>query len=253
LSLFTGVAALANALPDMGAISSVNLLLNNIGIDQAKDLVGILKLHPALKTLCGITGNETETELDMSGKMRGAGDAIMLVPDIIDNGAMTKLDMSRNNFEGAAAGKAIGDMLTGNSTLKDLDLSGCRIDSDAAKGISKGLAGNGALSSANLLRNYIPVEQAQELVNIMRAKGNLTTLCGLSREETELDFSGQYLSDGAAVLIANDIIDMGALAKLNISNTHIEQGEPLQLITALCNTKGIELVNDNESDSDCDY
>jgi hypothetical protein len=36
-----------------------------------------------------------------------------------------------------------------------------------------------------------------------------------------------------------------------LSNNHIEQGEPLQLITELCNTKGNEL--DNESDSDCDY
>jgi hypothetical protein len=67
----------------------VNLLLNDIGIDQAKDLMIILKDHPTLKTLCGIKGDETE--LDMSGKMRGAGDAIMLVPDIIDNGALTKL------------------------------------------------------------------------------------------------------------------------------------------------------------------
>jgi hypothetical protein len=35
------------------------------------------------------------------------------------------------------------------------------------------------------------------------------------------------------------------LAKLDISNNHIEQGEPLQLITELCNTKGIEFDNSN--------
>ena len=73
----------------MRAVSSANLLGNHIGIDQAKDLVGVLNKHPTLKTLCGNSGNETE--LDMSGKMRGAGDTIMLVPDIIDNGAMSKL------------------------------------------------------------------------------------------------------------------------------------------------------------------
>jgi hypothetical protein len=44
---------------------------------------------------------------------------------------------------------------------------------------------------------------------------------------------------------------MGALTKLDISNNHIEQGEPLQLITELCNTKGIELDN-NESDAPVD-
>jgi hypothetical protein len=48
----------------------------------------------------------------------------------------------------------------------------------------------------------------------MQSKENLTTLCGLSGEETELDFSGQDLGDGDAVLITNDISDMGALSTL---------------------------------------
>jgi hypothetical protein len=76
---------------------------------------------------------------------------------------------------------------------------------------------NGAISSINLLKNNIPVKQAQELVKIMQAKEILTTLCGLSREETALDFSSQHLVDGDAVLIANDISDMGALTKLDIT------------------------------------
>jgi hypothetical protein len=52
----------------------------------------------------------------------------------------------------------------------------------------------------------------------MQAKENLTTLCGFSREETELDFSSQHLGAGDAVLIANDISDMGALTSLDISS-----------------------------------
>jgi hypothetical protein len=79
-----------------------------------------------------------------------------------------------------------------------------------------------AISSVNLLKNKIPVEQAQELVEIMQAMENLTTLCGLSREETEIDFSwqgrGEYLYAGDAVLIANDIRDMRAMTSLNLSN-----------------------------------
>jgi hypothetical protein len=73
----------------MGALLSVNLLKNAIGIDQAQALASILKEHPTLKSLCGNKGNETE--LDMSGKMRGAADAVMLSPEIIDNGALSKL------------------------------------------------------------------------------------------------------------------------------------------------------------------
>jgi hypothetical protein len=51
-------------------------------------------------------------------------------------------------------------------------------------------------------------------MEIMRSKDNLTTLCGLTGEETELDFSSHGLGAGDAVLITNDISDMGALSKM---------------------------------------
>jgi hypothetical protein len=75
----------------------------------------------------------------------------------------------------------------------------------------------------------------------MHTKEKLVTLCGLSKEETELDFSGQDLDAGDAVLIANDIRDMGALIKLNISSNRVgaEQEGDLQRI---CVTSGIELA-----------
>jgi hypothetical protein len=79
----------------------------------------------------------------------------------------------------------------------------------------------GALTSLNLLANDIPVEQAHELVKIMQAKENLTTLCGLRRKETALDFRSQGLGPGDAVLIANDIKDRKGLTSLDISNNAI--------------------------------
>jgi hypothetical protein len=45
---------------------------------------------------------------------------------------------------------------------------------------------------------------------------------------------------------------MGALVKLDISNNDIGQGESLQLIIEVCDTKSIELDN-HESESDDDY
>jgi hypothetical protein len=159
----SAVIALCKILPDMGVISSVTLLKNGIGTDQAKNLVGILKEHPTLKSLCGNTGHETE--LDLSGKMYGNGDPIMLVPEIIDNRA---------------------------------------------------------ISSVNLLKNNIPIEQAKELVKIMQSKEKLITLCGLSKEETELDFSGQGLCAADTVLIANDISDMRALSVLSLKSNDLQ-------------------------------
>jgi hypothetical protein len=89
-----GVIAIANAIPAMRALSSVNLLKNNISVEQAQELLKIMLSHKNLTTLCGLSGEETE--LDMSGKMSGAGDAIMLAPEINDNGAMTSLNLALN-------------------------------------------------------------------------------------------------------------------------------------------------------------
>jgi hypothetical protein len=77
------------------------------------------------------------------------------------------------------------------------------------------------LSSVNLLKNYIPVEQAQEFVKIKESMQNLQTLCGLTMEETELDLSGQRLIAGDAVLIASDIPDMGSLSSLILKGNHL--------------------------------
>ena len=74
----------------------MNLLSNNIGIKEARALASILKDHPTLKSLCGNKGNETE--LNMSGKNIGTEGAIMLVPEIIGNGAMTSLDISNTRL-----------------------------------------------------------------------------------------------------------------------------------------------------------
>jgi hypothetical protein len=57
-----GVIALANAIKDMGAMLSVNLLKNDIGVEQARALVIILKEHPTLKSLCGNNGGETQQQ-----------------------------------------------------------------------------------------------------------------------------------------------------------------------------------------------
>jgi hypothetical protein len=58
-------------------------------------------------------------------------------------------------------------------------------------------------------------------MEVMRSKDTLTTLCGLTGEETELDFSSQRLGAGDAVLIANDISDMGSMTSLNLASNTI--------------------------------
>jgi Ran GTPase-activating protein (RanGAP) involved in mRNA processing and transport len=76
---------------------------------------------------------------------------------------------------------------------------------------------SGALTSLNLLKNCIEVEQAQELVELKEAKPNLSTLCGLTMKEPELDFHCQGLLAGDVVLLSSDIKANGALFRLNLS------------------------------------
>jgi hypothetical protein len=104
----------------------------------------------------------------------------------------------------------------------------------------------GAISSVNLLKNAIPVEQAQELVKIMQSKEKLATLCGLSGNEATLDFSNfvrfeRGLEPGDAVLIANDISDMGALTKFDISKNDLRAEGGMLLAVGL---KGNQVITE---------
>jgi Ran GTPase-activating protein (RanGAP) involved in mRNA processing and transport len=102
----SGVVAIDDVIGAMGAISSVNVLFNDIGAEQAHALANVLKEHATLKSLCGNKGNETE--LDMSGKNIGADGAIMLAPEIADNGALTSLNLSSNQLTGNYGDKMSG-------------------------------------------------------------------------------------------------------------------------------------------------
>jgi hypothetical protein len=211
----SGVIALANSIRANGALLVLSLKDNALGTKAGGKVIGeMLKANSVLQEL-DLSSNGVYPEEGNGPKF-----AIALSQGLADNGTLSKLSLA-DNFLAAktnakGTGEALAEMLKGNSVLKELDVSanapdGYHVDGPAfAVGISQGLSDNGAISSINLLKNQIPVKQAQELVKIMQAKENLTTLCGLSREETEIDFSGQHLGAGDAVLIANDISsDMG--------------------------------------------
>ena len=139
--------------------------------------------------------------------------------------------MSKNALLTKEAGKVIGDMLKGNSTLKELDLSsnrdyyaGATDGPGFAQELADGIKDNGALSSVNVLFNNIGTEQAQALANILKEHPTLKSLCGNKGNETELDMSGEpYKRLGAegAIMLAPEIIDNGAMTSLNVSNNSL--------------------------------
>ena len=132
---------------------------------------------------------------------------------------MTKLDISNCGLM-AEGGKALAAGLKGHQVLTELNVAGNELnlladrsafDMSGVIALADAIPDMGAISSVNVLGNSIGVEQAQELIKILQARDKLTTLCGFSGDETELDLSNKNLSAGCAVLIANEISDMGAL------------------------------------------
>jgi hypothetical protein len=212
----------------MRAISSVNLLKNDIGVAQAEDLVSILKDHSTLRSLCGNKGNETA--LDLSGKMNRAADAIMLVAEIIDNRAMTALDISANSIvaedyiKAPRKGIKIGELVDGNPVVeeeKDDDGEIKILQLNGIRAIASAIPNMGALSIANVMGNSIGKEMLSKLQEIMRSKPNLVSLCGIADDASEADLSGLRMDADDAIILASELPDKGALSVLNLAYNNL--------------------------------
>jgi hypothetical protein len=142
----------------------VNLLNNEIGVDQAKALASILKEHPTLKSLCGNSGEETE--LDMSGKGMDAGDVIMLAAEIVDNGALSVLNLASNNLGKLVLPDGWSARYKGKSYQEYAHLDGSRQKDhpgrpDGIIAVANAIPDMGALTSLNLSSNNLKVEGAK--------------------------------------------------------------------------------------------
>jgi hypothetical protein len=155
-----GVIAIANAMPGMGALLSANLLKNNIPVEQAQELVKIMQSHKTLTTLCGLSGKETE--LNMSCKMRGAGDAVMLAPEIIDNGALSKIIFGGDRYHNGDKW-VIPEPATLKLGMAEADLSNKNLGAGGAIIVSTWIThkDNGAMTSLNLASNNLRAEGAK--------------------------------------------------------------------------------------------
>jgi hypothetical protein len=200
-------------------------------------------------THAAITMSTEMTEANFSGKGLGVSDAIMLVGFLPKCQALSFLDLSDNNIGEIVLVNGItlanerimicenGLVIAQRREMVYWDKDGKNMGETpppgcgpiGAIGIVNAIAiASGVLSSVNLLRNQILVNQAQDLVEIMESKEALTTLCGLSGEETELDFSTGakqgVLGAGDTVLIANDIKDRRFLLHVNLADNEFNKG-----------------------------
>ena len=78
--------------------------------------------------------------------------------------------------DGAPAGKALGDMLKANSTVKELDVSSSAEYSDSkggtsfAKELAVGISANGALANLDLSENNIRKDKQRQIKELCKTK-----------------------------------------------------------------------------------
>jgi hypothetical protein len=176
-------------------------------------------------------------------------EGIIAIADAIpDMRALLLLNLSRNNLwvEGT---KLLAEALKGNQMMTELDLSSNAATYDGNKNgemsgiiaLADTIKDMGALSATNVMGNRIGKEQLAKLQEIMRSKPNLVSLCGIGDHATEADLCGLGMDADDAAILASELPDKEALAKLDISSNNIAaaQGGDLQRI---CTASGIELA-----------
>jgi hypothetical protein len=150
--------------------------------------------------------------------------------------------------------------LCGNSGEEtELDMRGKKIGAEGAIMLAPEIAGNGALSIANVMGNNIGKEMRSMLQEIMHSNPNLVSLCGIADYATEADLSGLDMDADDAIVLASELPDKGAMTSLNLSSNNIgevdqEQAEKdLEVLLQSFGTGIEDLVEHFEEPEDDSY
>ena len=148
-------------------------------------------------------------------------------------GALEKLLMGANGFKGFEAGKALGDAISVNTVLKELDISGGLFsdeECDAAffKGFSPGLGANGALSSVNMGYNNIGSEGAKVVAEALRVSPT-TILANLDMSSNKIDDDKDCLESFVRLTIERPSI---------VHIDFAQNGIHAEIVTTLCTANG---------------
>jgi Ran GTPase-activating protein (RanGAP) involved in mRNA processing and transport len=209
----SGVIALADAIPDMEAMTSLHVGMNAIPEKEMKGIIVIAMSKDNMKLLCEVPiKDKTLTELDVSGKSLGTEGALVVAEYLRDKGAVTKFDISDNSLY-AAGGKVLAEALNGNQVMTELNLArntlGLKANSDGEADMSGIIAladvipGMGALSSLDLSNNKL-------------TRGKLRD--GFAA--TDQDFVWEQDTNGV-IALANVIKDNGAMTSLNLASNRL--------------------------------
>jgi hypothetical protein len=158
----------------MVALSHFDISKNSLKAEGGRLLAEALKGNQVITKL-NIASNTLGYDSDGRANMSGVTALADAMPDM---GALLSLNLSKNALLTKEAGKVLGDLLKGNSILKELDVSSNYvIDASARDGpgfaqeLSDGIKDNVALITLDISSNVIGAEQEGELQRICVASG----------------------------------------------------------------------------------
>jgi hypothetical protein len=103
----SGIFAIADAIPDISALTSLDISANSIG--WGSDLYQQIMQKVGCNKLMLLLADTTLTELDVSGIGFGSEGAVAVAKYISDNGAMTSLNLADNDIGGYYTDKGHGN------------------------------------------------------------------------------------------------------------------------------------------------
>ena len=159
--------------------------------------------------------------------------------------------LSCNNL-GAAGAAALAPALAANGSLTSLNLSSnqlCGLDysgsgtytTEGITAVADALRVNGSLTVTNLMRNELDAESAKMLSEVAMQKG--ISLCGIHRDQTTADFSGQGLKPPDAILLASDLSQAGvtgSLTKMSLAENKLKEEGTKAICEALEQNKTLK-------------
>jgi Ran GTPase-activating protein (RanGAP) involved in mRNA processing and transport len=156
----SGIIALADAIPDMRALSVLSLKSNSLQAAGGKALAE------------GLKGNQVITELDISSNNLGLNSdygadtsGIIALADVIpDMGALSVLSLKSNGL-GVGSGKALAEGLKGNQVITELNIADNNLanygaDMSGVVALADVIPDMGALMSLNLSSNLLKAQGA---------------------------------------------------------------------------------------------
>jgi Ran GTPase-activating protein (RanGAP) involved in mRNA processing and transport len=239
----SGVIAIRDAIPTMGALENLHIGDNEIPIENMSEIIDIVDATPATKVLCAVPfRDKTIAELDVSGQRLGVEGALVVRRYLEKNGAMTTLDISHTRL-GNEGSEAIAEALRENQVMKNLNLSKNDAGPKVAQILAEGVIANGALARLNIRANNIGRVVPPEGWTMKREKFDGKRQRVFTHRDGRKQIEDPGSTRDGAIAIADAISANKTLVKLDISSNDIEDDVLMQRIIALCDTKSIELVH----------